>query len=124
MVSLSEIMIYEVNVFLGDVNCFLNQQGSCVEVILTCSVLHPVGLTPEHMAMAALSLLNTLKVTKPGMNSSVKVKQMNTQSSVYMLILVFCFLSLDGYRKSSNKDWDSIRRRASDSSRGVVDTDK
>ena len=70
-------MILEVNVFLGDVNCFLNQQGSCVEVILTCSVLHPVGLTPEHMAMAALSLLITLKVTKPGTNSPVKEKQIN-----------------------------------------------
>ena len=69
-------------------------------VIHTCSVLHPVGLTPEHMAMAALSLLNTLKVTKPGMNSSVKVKQMNNSiQCVYIHFSIFklLYLLLHGY---------------------------
>lgn len=36
----------------------------------TCSVLHPVGLIPEHRATTAFFLLNTLKVTKPGSNWS------------------------------------------------------
>lgn len=65
---------------------------------LTCWGLHSVGLTPEHMAMAAWSVLNTLKVMKPDSNSS-EINRTNTVCTQYLCICMFStWVSLMQYR--------------------------